>query len=87
MEQQVEVKSKLGKVKVPAGALHTLIHDGQVELHDAYEAVKNAGIELDHKWFPWLNLVPKDEPKLEEKDITSRYEPEEADAEDNPEGA
>jgi hypothetical protein len=80
---KIETKVK-GFTEVFDGELHALLCDGQVSLTDAVSALKNAGLKLDQKVYPWLREAPKDEPKPV---VTEQPEPDIAEVEDNPEGA
>lgn len=76
-EPKVEVNTRArGKTSVRAGELHALIHDGQVSVEDAFNALKKAGVELSHRRFPWLREVPENaQPSAEEADENNVSDP------------
>lgn len=55
---KVELKSFPGKpVEVLDDQLHSLIHDGQVTYKQAVEALQAAKLELDKRFYPWLQDI------------------------------
>lgn len=76
-EPKVEVDTNArGKTNVRAGELHALIHDGQVTVEDALNALKKAGVELSRRRFPWLPESHENEqPSAEEADETKVSDP------------
>lgn len=71
---EVELATLKGKlVTVTDDALHALIHEGQLTYKQAIKALRDAKIDLDKRFYPWLRDVenlsngefepPKDTPK------------------------
>lgn len=51
----VELKNFKGKVTVVLDdELHALIHEGLVSYKQALKALKDAGLALDKRFYPWL---------------------------------
>lgn len=55
---KVELKNLAGQVQtVLDDELHNLINDGLLTYKDAIKALKDAGLKLDKRFYPWLNDV------------------------------
>lgn len=55
---KVKVSNTVEKIStVMDDELHQLVLEGRVSLKDAVKALKNAGIALDKRFYPWLRLV------------------------------